>query len=710
MPAFDDLGTKAYSGMGRAGAPYVETLGPRILTDGLIDGRSTISPGEHVWTVAAAAELIAVYVDSPDTSTDTFDNKLRKQVSTTSREARLLFADLILLNLLPLGDYGAVRKRELIGLPIEELDPPVAIPAEVDTALQHGMFKGGIGFKSGRFARLRWLITFAHYACGQPEDVRRAALSDPLSFRDFVQNAPGGTEAAQRQSLLYLAFPWFYLPTIIASHRLAIRDAFATESLPDGPTDDVDVDLHRVYASLTQRAGGPVDFYRDPRYEERWNPTITTPREPRVWIFQSNPDEFDLRGYLSRPDVGPGSTDSWALRQYADDVADGDTVLLWVSGPSAGIYATGAIAGESFVRPREGWEGDDGPAESRAIGYRLERSLLDHPVLRDELLADPVLKDLQVIAQPNGTNYKVTKPQWEMLRARLDRTSTAESTTPDLDWLTREIHWEKHEVEDLVETLRTRRRQIILAGPPGTGKTYVAEKVAKHLTDGRPGAVEVVQFHPTYAYEDFVEGLRPIPKDGQVTFDVVEGKLIKVADAARAAAPGAVVLVIDEINRANLPSVFGELLYLLEYRGKEISLIHRERFSLPDNLYVIGTMNTADRSIRSVDTALRRRFDIFDCAPRPEILERFYDREENLSDVEDLIDGFQRLNDALLSHIDEHHTIGQSFFMRSTYTASDLRRTWHRQIRPLIGEYFFDQPAMVEEFRFDELWPSQRSP
>lgn len=705
MPAITDQGTKAYSGMGRDGAPFVETLGPRIVTDGIINGRSTLSPTEQTWTVSAAAELIAVYVDSPDLSAETFDNKLRKQVSSTSRAARLLFADLILLNLLPLGDYGAVRKRELIRLPLEELDPPVSIPPDVDAALSHGMFRGGIGFKSGRFARLRWLITFAHYACGQSEDARRAALNDPLSFREFVRQAPGGTEAAQRQALLYLAFPWFYLPTIIPSQRLAIRDAFADECLLEGATDDVDVDLHRIYAALTQAASGPVDFYRNPALLQRWkNPT---PPGRRVWIFQSNPEMYDLREFLGRPEVGPGTADSWILRQHADDVHDGDTVLLWVSGPDAGIYATGSIVGESFLRPREDWEPDDAPDESRAIGYRLDRSLLDHPVKREDLLSNPVLKDLQIIKQPNGTNYKVTSQQWEMLRTLLDRPANPPEFSPDHDWLIREIYWNKDEIDDLIETMLTRQPQVILSGPPGTGKTYVAEKVAQHLTGGRADAVQIVQFHPSFAYEDFVEGLRPTAENGQVAFEVVEGKLVKMADIARATNQP-VVLVIDEINRANLPSVFGELLYLLEYRGKEIQLLHRERFSLPSNLYIIGTMNTADRSIRSVDTALRRRFDIFDCPPRAEILERYYDREENLSEVDDLVDGFQILNDKLRTHIDDHHTVGHSFFMRSTYTANDLRRTWYRQILPLIGEYFFDQPALVDEFAFDELWPSQR--
>lgn len=707
MPYVDDLGTKTYSGMGREGARFVEVLGPRIIREGIINGQSSFAPGEVVWTESAADELIAVYVDSPDASKESFDNKLRKQVSAVSRQARLLFADLILLNLLPLGDYGAVRKRELIRLPIEELDPPVSFPAEIDQALTHGMFRGGIGFKSGRFARLRWLITFAKFAHEQPEHARRAALEDPLSFRDFVRAAPGGTESAQRQSLLYLAFPWFYLPTIIPDQRRQIRDAFAVECLPDGSTDDVDVDLHRIYASLTAAAGGPIDFYRQPELERRWKKG--SPSKKRVWVFQSNPKMFDFRDFLRRPDVGPGTTDHWLLRQHVDDVADGDTVLLWVSGPDAGIYATGTITGESFVRPRETWEPSDAPDESTAIAYRLDRSLLDHPVLRADLINNQILQNLSIVKQPTGTNFKVTSEQWEMLRKIIDQAERPADDVIDHNWLTREIYWNKDEVDDLLETLRTRRPQIILAGPPGTGKTFVAEKVGKYLTGGAPDAVQIVQFHPSFAYEDFVEGLRPNAVDGQVSFDIVEGKLIKLADKARNNPDQQYVLVVDEINRANLPSVFGELLYLLEYRGKEIQLLHREKFSLPSNLYIIGTMNTADRSVRNIDTALRRRFDIFECLPREDVLERYFDQDGHLSEVDDLQEGLTTLNSKLRELIDDDHTIGHSFFMRSTYTANDLRRTWIRQIEPLLREYFFDQPTLVKEFTLAALWPSQQT-
>jgi 5-methylcytosine-specific restriction protein B len=437
------------------------------------------------------------------------------------------------------------------------------------------------------------------------------------------------------------------------------------------------------------------------------------PRQ-KVWIFQANPKRYDLLDFLTRPSTQPGMIDDWTLRQHASDVSDGDTVLLWTAGGQAGIYATGTVVGESFMRPRQDWEPEDAPPESLTIHYRLDRILFDHPVLRRDLVNHPVLKDLSVIRQAQGTNFPVTEQQWEALRPLIESPSGTQATpslperfdpSDDLEWLLRELLWSRAEVDDVLDTLRTRRPQIILAGPPGTGKTWVAERIGRHFTAGQPDAVHVVQFHPSYAYEDFVEGLRPVAREGQVAFEVVPGALVKVADHARRA-DHPVVLVIDEMNRANLPSVFGELLYLLEYRDKEIRLLHRDRFSLPPNLYVIGTMNTADRSIRSVDTALRRRFDIFECPARPDILDAYYRSGENNSEVFGLAEGLRKLNDMLTQHLDHHHTVGHSFFMARNFTQNDLRRTWLRQIRPLIDEYFFDQPDLVQQFDLTMFWRS----
>ncbi len=221
--------------------------------------------------------------------------------------------------------------------------------------------------------------------------------------------------------------------------------------------------------------------------------------------------------------------------------------------------------------------------------------------------------------------------------------------------------------------------------------------MARYLTGDQPLQHRIVQFHPSYGYEEFIEGLRPVARAGAITFERTDGVVLDMANAMEDTETPH-VLVIDELNRANIPRVFGELLYLLEYRGKAINLQFSPGFELPPNLRFVATMNTADRSIRSIDVALRRRFDIFECPADPDILRRYYDRRGNTNQVSNLIDGFETLNAELQQRIDRHHTIGQSFFMAPLYTRELLERVWRRQIFPLIEEYFFDQPDVAADF------------
>ena len=159
-----------------------------------------------------------------------------------------------------------------------------------------------------------------------------------------------------------------------------------------------------------------------------------------------------------------------------------------------------------------------------------------------------------------------------------------------------------------IAVLLDEKRQVIFQGPPGTGKTYVAQKLAACLA-GSADRVTLVQFHPSYAYEDFMQGYRPALVNGQLSFELMDGPLLRAAASAREEPGAKHFLVIDEINRGNLAKVFGELYFLLEYRDHEIDLQYGDKkFRLPPNLYIIGTMNTADRSIALVDLALRRRF------------------------------------------------------------------------------------------------------
>ena len=252
------------------------------------------------------------------------------------------------------------------------------------------------------------------------------------------------------------------------------------------------------------------------------------------------------------------------------------------------------------------------------------------------------------------------------------------------------------------------RRQVIFYGPPGTGKTYVARKLAAHLA-GDKDRVHLVQFHPSYAYEDFVEGYRPVRLEGGAAgFTLREGPLKRIARRAGKAPGETFVLIIDEINRGNLAKVFGELYFLLEYRNERISLQYSDDpFSLPENLWIIGTMNTADRSIALVDSALRRRFHFApyspDQPPVEGLLARWLDEHKpEMSWVADVVD---RANEKL----DTHAAIGHSHFMDKDLDEEWVELIWEHSVLPYIAEQFFGEDDRLKEFALDRLRPRATS-
>lgn len=249
------------------------------------------------------------------------------------------------------------------------------------------------------------------------------------------------------------------------------------------------------------------------------------------------------------------------------------------------------------------------------------------------------------------------------------------------------------EVRDLLQD----RQQLIFYGPPGTGKTYLAQHIAEHLA-GDPRAVKLVQFHPSYAYEDFFEGFRPVVQEasgaGALTFALRPGPFRQLVDLADEDPDTPYFLIIDEINRANLAKVFGELYFVLEYRDSTIDLQYSGEFRLPRNVFIIGTMNTADRSIALVDAAMRRRFAFLalhpDEEPTQDLLVRWVEKQEEAGEIspsEDVPALHRELNRRIE---DKDFKIGPSYLMRtSVYDEGGLERVWKTAVLPLLEEHHY---------------------
>jgi 5-methylcytosine-specific restriction protein B len=264
---------------------------------------------------------------------------------------------------------------------------------------------------------------------------------------------------------------------------------------------------------------------------------------------------------------------------------------------------------------------------------------------------------------------------------------------------------------DEVHGLLERHRQVIFYGPPGTGKTYVARRLAEAIAPNEEQRM-LIQFHPSTSYEDFIEGYRPVSTGSDdIVYKLVDGPLRIMADrAASDPLNRPHILIIDEINRANLAKVLGELLFLLEYREAEIYPLYRsdEPFSLPDNLWLLGTMNTADRSIATVDVALRRRFhfvpfipDDRDENPISGLLGRWLAANDEPAWVADLVDG---VNQQLRKELGgDHLLLGPSYFMTKGLDRDQLSLIWRYQIGPMLNDLFFGDER-AKRFRFDSVW------
>lgn len=288
----------------------------------------------------------------------------------------------------------------------------------------------------------------------------------------------------------------------------------------------------------------------------------------------------------------------------------------------------------------------------------------------------------------------------EITRVFLENVGENEENIDDTEFQQDEMH---AELKGLLEE----KKQVILYGPPGTGKTYTAKQFAqKNYTgeDGNSERYQVVTFHPSYSYEEFVEGIKAdTTESGNVSYDNEGGIFLEICEDAREDPENDYLLIIDEINRGNISSIFGELITLLE-KDKRGDLETRlpysgNKFTIPENLHIIGTMNTADRSIALMDVALRRRFAHLEFDPdisvywekledgyqsREKLLERAREGEVRALSVLAIDD----INNELMRQgLDSGKKIGHSYFINAK-SSEEVLRTWKYEILPLLQEYF----------------------
>ena len=584
----------------------------------------------------------------------------------------------------------------------------------------------------------------------------KTLMDEPNSYR------------TQREALLHLVFPDTFEAIVSSNHKHWIAGAFA--KFVEEPAEDVDRRLAQIRPEIEARYGSGDDvYYRsevravwDDRYSsDLWDKYVERARE------YHDTGQLDAAEVEYKLDIGGRlatarravmeSTGGWAelvkrgiggnlvfsveqkkFRDWIDESSDDARFalqMLWggdedepseridsfcellpaqaSSGPGtrttlAAVLLMGLDV-EQYppfrVTPfgkayRQTGYGDPERGASEAETYEHALDFLDRFI--EEASRRDLAMRHRLDAQSLVWAIQDEEPVATVTPVEDDDAKTG--TDISLEKLAEELLWEPDRLRMVIRGLED-KGQVIFQGPPGTGKTFVARRIAQWYRE-QGGDYRIVQFHPSYTYEDFVEGFRPfLTEAGQAGYQLARGPLRRIAEQAQDNPDARFILVIDEINRGNLSKILGELYFLLEYRDEEVDLQYsHQSFRLPKNLWLIGTMNTTDRSIALVDAALRRRFYFFgfypDEPPIQGLLRRWLkDNNPDALWVADLVDAANRKLG------DRHLGIGPSHFMKNDppLDESRVRFIWEQAVIPYIEEQYFGDEARLKEFGYDRL-------
>jgi len=426
------------------------------------------------------------------------------------------------------------------------------------------------------------------------------------------------------------------------------------------------------------------------------------------WWLNANPKVWSISSY------GKGQKQTYTTHnernnkrrvyKYFEAVKPGDLVIGYESTPTKQIKAILEIT-----------KGIHTTEEGEVIEFQISE-ILEYPVNWNELNNNPALKDCEVFINNQGSLFSLTEDEYDIIREVIDEKNiVAEkilednqikeynfSQDPDKPFI-------KEENFKQIVSLLKRKKNIIIQGSPGVGKTFIAKKIAYEIMqETNDLCIEMVQFHQSYSYEDFIQGLRPSENGG---FELKDGIFYSFCQRAAAHIEKPYFFIIDEINRGNLSKIFGELMMLIETdkRGDKwsLKLTYADddvRFFVPDNLYIIGTMNTADRSLAIVDYALRRRFAFITL--QPDYNENFNQFMQQRGFSQTLIDHIvmqiKKINEEIKndSNLGESFQIGHSYFC-SHWNGNNEHQWWKEiidfEIKPLLEEIWFDDLSKAKK-------------
>lgn len=315
--------------------------------------------------------------------------------------------------------------------------------------------------------------------------------------------------------------------------------------------------------------------------------------------------------------------------------------------------------------------------------------------LKDIVVADEIYKKYKGVSGSSIDYY---------IRFIKSKPTVQDNEPYTMDEFLSEVFIGKKDLKRLISLLEN-KKNLILKGAPGVGKTFIAKRLA-HVMMGEKDEtrIQMVQFHQSYSYEDFIEGFRP-KAEGE-SFELKQGPFVNFARTAARDPERDYFFIIDEINRGNMSKIFGELMMLIETdkRDVQINLLYsNDKFSVPPNLYIIGMMNTADRSLALLDYALRRRFSFFEIKPafQNDTFSSYVNELENPEALHRVVDEIKSLNNQITEELGTGFQIGHSYFVGDAYkvaTANRLEEVIEYEIIPQLFEYWFDNEQKANDW------------